>query len=92
MQPHNRPGQLPKGMLMDCAALERLLLAGKITTDDLLKQTPLQDLDVVLTLLKRHRPIGEVCTALLEEIATAPLTEFNALKLVYFRHCNAQEQ
>ena len=79
-------------MLMDCAALERLLLAGKITTDDLLEQTPLQDLDVVLTLLKRHRPVGEVCTALLEEIATTPLSEFNALKLVYFRHCNAQEQ
>lgn len=77
---------------MDRAALERLLLAGKISTNDLLKQTPLQDLDVVLTLLKRHRPAGEVCTALLEEIASAPLSEFNALKLVYFRHCNAQEQ
>jgi hypothetical protein len=77
---------------MDRAALEHLLLAGKISTNDLLKQTRLQDLDVVLTLLKRHRPVGEVCTALLEEIATAPLTEFNALKLVYFRHCNAQEQ
>jgi hypothetical protein len=79
-------------MLMDCAALERLLLAGTITTNDLLKQTPLQDLDLVLTLLKRHRPAGEVCTALLEEIAVAPLSEFSALKRVYFRHCNAQEQ
>jgi thymidylate kinase len=77
---------------MDRAALEHLLRAGKITTNDLLKQTLRQDLDVVLTLLKRHRPAGEVCTALLEEMATAPLSEFSALKLVYFRHCNAQEQ
>jgi hypothetical protein len=77
---------------MDRAALERILLAGNVPTHEILKQTPLQDLDVVLTLLKRHRPAGEVCTALLEEIATAPLSEFNGLKLVYFRHCNAQEQ
>jgi hypothetical protein len=77
---------------MDCAALERMLVAGKIATHDVLKQTPRYDLDAVLTLLKRHRPVGEVCTALLEEIATAPLNEFNELKSVYFRHCNAQEQ
>lgn len=77
---------------MDRVALERMLLAGKVATNDILKQTPLHDLDAVLTLLKRHRPAGEVCTALLEEIASAPLNQFNELKLVYFRHCNAQEQ
>jgi hypothetical protein len=77
---------------MDRAALERMLLTGNVTMKDVLKQTPLHELEAVLTLLKRHRPVGEVCTALLEEIASAPLSEFNTLKLVYFRHCNAQEQ
>jgi len=77
---------------VDSSSLERMLLAGNITTNAVLKQTPLYDLDAVLTLLKRHRPIGEVCSAMLEQIATAPPYEFDALKLVYFRHCNARAQ
>jgi hypothetical protein len=77
---------------MDFASLERMLLAGNITTNDVLKQTPLHNLNAVLTLLKRHRPVGEVCAALLEQIAIAPLDEFDSLKLMYSRHCDAQEQ
>ena len=77
---------------MDCNSLERMVLAGNITTNALLKQTPLDDLDAILPLLRRHRPVGEMRTALLERIATAPLSEFSALKRLYFRHCDAQQQ
>jgi hypothetical protein len=39
-------------------------------------------------MLMRHRSAREVCKALMERIAAAPLDELNALKGVYyFRHC-----
>ena len=77
---------------MDRNSLERMVVAGNITTNAVLKQTPLDDLDAILRLLRRHRPVGEVCAALLERIATAPLSELSALKGLYFRHCGAQQQ
>ena len=39
-------------------------------------------------MLMRHCSAREVCEALMERIAAAPLDEFHALKSVhYFRHC-----
>ena len=76
---------------MDQTALERLLYAGQITVNDLLKQTPFEELDEILVLLKRYRPIEEVRAGLMERIAAAPLAEFNALKVMYFRHFDARE-
>ena len=45
-----------------------------------------QDVEPLLLLLKRLRPIEEVSAALMERMAITPLSEFNALKVLYFRH------
>ena len=76
---------------MDQTALERLLCASQLTVNDLVKQTAFEDLDETLLFLKRCRPVEEVRAGLMERIATAPLSEFNALKIMYFRHFNARE-
>jgi hypothetical protein len=76
---------------MDQTALEGLLRSGTVTSDALLKHTRPDELDDVLALLARSRPLEEVRTALLERIATAPLREFNQLKVAYFRHLGGRE-
>jgi 16S rRNA C1402 N4-methylase RsmH len=60
---------------------------GKVTASEVVERASLERLDDVLTILKRHRPTTEVCTALLERIARSPLDQFNRLKAVYFHHC-----
>jgi hypothetical protein len=72
---------------MDQAVLEKMLRARTISSVEVLLQTPIDGLDEALTMLMRHRSAREVCEALMERIAAAPLDEFNALKGVYFRHC-----
>ena len=73
---------------MDQAVLENMLRARTISSTELLLQTPIAGLDEALTMLMRHCSAREVCEALMERIAAAPLDEFNALKGVhYFRHC-----
>jgi hypothetical protein len=73
---------------MDQAVLENLLRAGKISSVEVLLQTPIDGLDEALTMLMRHCSAREVCKALMERIAAASLDEFNALKGVcYFRRC-----
>ena len=76
---------------MDQTALERLLRAGQLGVNDLLKQSPFEELEEILTLLKRYRRIEEVRAGLMERIASAPLAEFNALKVMYFRYFDARE-
>jgi len=75
---------------MDETVLENLLRSRQLTAD-LLKDTPLEDLDEMLRALGRYRPLEEMRAALMERIAGAPLAEFNTLKVLYFRHFNAQE-
>ena len=75
---------------MDETVLENLLRSRKLTAD-LLKDTPLGDLDEMLEILVRYRPLEEMRAALMERIAAAPLAEFNTLKVLYFRHFNGQE-
>ncbi len=76
---------------MDQSALVRLLGAGSITAEDLLGQAQFDELGDVLALLKRCRPAEEVRAAFLQRIATAPLAEFNALKVMYFRYFDERE-
>jgi hypothetical protein len=75
---------------MDETVLENLLRSPKLTAE-LLKDTPLEDLDEMLAVLGRYRPLEEMRAALMERIAKAPLAEFNTLKVLYFRHFNGQE-
>jgi hypothetical protein len=72
---------------MDQAVLEKMLRARTISSVEVLLQTPIDGLDEALTMLMRHRSAREVCEALMERIAAAPLDEFDALKGVYFRCC-----
>src|SRR5262249_40762264 len=53
--------------------LERMVRDGKITVYEVVQQASLDRLDQVLTMLKRHQPAADICTALLERIARAPL-------------------
>jgi 16S rRNA C1402 N4-methylase RsmH len=72
---------------MDQAVLERMIRAGKLSAADVLQQTPVDRLEEAVSLLKRHTPAKDICQALTERIARAPIDDFNALKNLYFRHC-----
>ena len=72
---------------MDQAVLERMIRAGKLSTADVLQQTPIDQLEEAVAFLKRHRPAKDICQALTERIARAPLDDFNALKGLYFKYC-----
>jgi 16S rRNA C1402 N4-methylase RsmH len=72
---------------MDQAVLERMIRAGKLSTADVLQQTPVDQLEKAVALLERHRSAKDICQALTERIAKAPLDDFNALKNLYFQHC-----
>jgi hypothetical protein len=72
---------------MDERALQRVLKAGGLTAEEILRQTPADRIDEVMTMLKRHRPAEEVCRALYERIGKAPLEQFELLKAAYFKHC-----
>jgi hypothetical protein len=72
---------------MDLKTLERLVRAGTVTVEEVLAHAGVDRLDETVTMLKRHRAAKEVCAALMQRIAKAPLADFEALKDVYFRHC-----
>ena len=69
---------------MDHAAIRRLLEKRRIATIELLTQAQFEDVEPILLLLKRMRPAEEVSVALMERMAIAPLSEFTALKNLYF--------
>jgi len=71
---------------VDQAAIKRLIEKRRAATIELLTEADFQDLEPLLLLLKRLRPIEEVSAALMERMAITPLSEFNALKGLYFRH------
>lgn len=67
--------------------IKNLLSDPQRTLFEILQQIPPEQLDEAVAFLKQHRPASEVCAALMTFIATAPLTEFGALRDVYHRHC-----
>ena len=72
---------------MDWSVLERMIRARKVSATDVLQKTPIEHLEEAVALLKRYRPAKDICQALTERIAKAPIGDFNALKNLYFRHC-----
>ena len=56
------------------------------TAKEILCQTPLENLDKTVKALMRERPGKEVREAMLEWLATVPLSEFNRLKAIYLVH------
>ena len=77
---------------MDQATLERMVRAGKITSEEVLAHTPVDRLDETLTFLKRHRDAKEVRRALMDRIARASPNHFGKLKDAYFKHCGGREK
>jgi hypothetical protein len=53
---------------------------------ELLSRVPLDKVETVVLALKERRTAQEIRTALIERIAHAPLSEFQALKIVYLTH------
>ena len=43
-------------------------------------------------MLKKQRPAEAVRKAMVERIASAPLTEFETLKTIYLKHCGDAKQ
>jgi len=72
---------------MDQAVLESMVRGGAVSSAQMLKQAPIDDLDEVVAMLKRHLSTEEICTALTERIEKAPVKDLQTLKEVYFKHC-----
>ena len=78
-------------------ALRALLRMGpspdeQASAVELLKGTPLDQLEETVRALKKQRPAEEVRKAMVERIASAPLTEFETLKTIYLKHCGDAKQ
>jgi hypothetical protein len=67
-------------------------LDEQVSAVELLKRTPLDQLEETVKALKRQRPAEEVRKAMVERIARAPLTEFETLKTIYLKHCGDAKQ
>ena len=64
----------------------------QVSAVELLKRTPLDQLEETVRALKKQRPAEEVRKAMVERIASAPLTEFETLKTIYLKHCGDAKQ
>jgi len=54
---------------------------------EVLAKVPIDQLDAALRGLKDCRSAEEIRAALVERIAIAPLSDFQALKAIYLTHC-----
>ena len=68
-----------QGKVVDQATIERMIRARKTAAEELLMQAPIDGLDEVLTMLRRYCSAEEVCAALTERIAKAPIEDLETL-------------
>jgi hypothetical protein len=59
----------------------------QVSVVELLKRTPLDQLEETVKALKHRRAADEVRKAMVELIARAPLADFDTLKHIYLKHC-----
>ena len=59
----------------------------QVSAVELLKRTPLDQLEETVKALKQRRAADEVRKAMVELIARAPLADFDTLKHIYLKHC-----
>lgn len=59
----------------------------KTSAVELLKRTPIDQLEESVIELKKHRSTDEIRKAMVELIARAPLADFDTLKHIYLKHC-----
>ena len=72
---------------MDEQVFGRMIREGKITANDILRQTAADKVDDMTEKLLQYVPYDEVRRALYERIGGAPLNDFEILKIAYFKHC-----
>ena len=72
---------------MDEQGFERMLREGKITAEDVLRQTAADKVDGVAERLLHHVPYDEVRRALYERIGGAPPRDLEILRTAYFKYC-----
>jgi hypothetical protein len=72
---------------MDEQVFGRMLREGKITAEDVLRQTAAENVDGVTEMLLHYVPYDEVRRAFYERIGGAPLDDFEILRVAYFKHC-----
>lgn len=63
------------------------ILDDQASTMELLRYTPLEQLEDTVAALKMCRPAAEVRRAMVERIAHAPIADFDTLKHIYLKHC-----
>lgn len=79
--------------MMDAA--KKLLRAAedeRLATVEILRSTPLDRLDETVRALKQRRAHADVRQALIDLMATAPLSHFETLKDVFMAHCTGAER
>jgi len=64
-------------------------LDAERTALEILQETPIEQLDEIVSRLKKRRPAAEVCDAMTTLIARAPFSQFETLKYIYLRHFGA---
>ena len=58
-----------------------------VSAVELLKRTPLDQLEETVEALTKCRPHAEVRQGMIEVIARAPLADFEKLKAIYLKYC-----
>jgi hypothetical protein len=72
---------------MEPEASDGLVRARELTIGEVVFETPIEDLDQMLPMLKRHARDWNVCALILDRIEQAPLSEYSGLMGLYHRHC-----
>jgi hypothetical protein len=74
---------------MDQVTLESMVRADAVSSAEMLKQAPIDDLDAAVAMLKRYVSADEICAALTERMEKAPIEDLQTLREVYLKHCVA---
>jgi hypothetical protein len=72
---------------MDEQVFGRMLREGKITAEDILRQTAADKVDAMAEKLLHYVPYEEVRRALYERIGGAPPRDLEILRKAYFKYC-----
>jgi hypothetical protein len=74
---------------MDQITLESMFQTGAMSSAEMVKQAPIDDLDEAVAMLKRYVSTDEICAALTERMKKAPIEDLQTLREVYLKHCVA---
>jgi hypothetical protein len=84
---HAAGASQPRGIGATSDKAERLLASRELTAFEVLQEMSVEEFDETVQVLKRYKPVGEVRNALVAYLALAPLSEFDALRVILRKHC-----